>query len=380
MTLNVVPFEVHVPDSDLHDLKSRLRASRWPDPAPGPSWSQGTDLDYLRNLVDYWVEKFDWRVQEQWLNTYDHFTTEIDGAHIHFVHHRTGKPALILSHGWPSTFAEMLLLVDRLSGHFDLVVPSLPGYVFSTRPALASMGRASVAHLWHKLMQGLGYERYGACGADFGAGVATYMALEDPARITGIHLSTPELSPYTGPGTAPLSSIEKAYVDHLDRWDETERGYSAIQSTRPQTLGYALADSPVGLAAWLLEKWRAWSDSGGDVDAHFGRDFLLTTITLYWATNSITSSMRDYFDSRWHTNPIGPSDYVQAPMAMAVFANEFIPEGEPPREWYERLYNVQRWTVFRRGGHFAAVEEPDRLANDIREHFRGRFGNSQSSR
>ena len=380
MKLNVVPYEVDVPDSVLLDLRSRLRASRWPDPAPGPSWSQGTDLDYLRDLVEYWVEKFDWRVQEQRLNTYDHFITEIDGARIHFVHHRTGKPALILTHGWPSTFAEMLSLVDRLSGHFDLVVPSLPGYVFSTRPELASMGRASVAHLWHELMQGLGYEQYGACGADFGAGVATYMALEDPARITGIHLSTPELSPYTGPGSAPLSSAEKAYVEHLDRWDETERGYSAIQSTRPQTLGYGLADSPVGLAAWLLEKWRAWSDCRGDVDALFGRDFLLTTITLYWATNSITSSMRDYFDSRWHTNPIGPGDYVQAPMAMAVFANEFIPEGEPPREWYERLYNVQRWTVFQRGGHFAAVEEPDRLANDIREHFRRVLGPSQPSR
>jgi pimeloyl-ACP methyl ester carboxylesterase len=380
MKLNVVPFEVDVPDSVLLDLRSRLRASRWPDPAPGPSWSQGTDLDYLRDLVDYWVEKFDWRIQEQRLNAYHHFTTEIDGARIHFVHHRTGKPALILSHGWPSTFAEMLPLVDRLSGQFDLVVPSLPGYVFSTRPALAGLGRASVAHLWHELMQGLGYERYGACGADFGAGVATYMALEDPARITGIHLSTPELSPYTGPGAAPLSSTEQAYVDHLDRWDETERGYSAIQSTRPQTLGYALADSPVGLAAWLLEKWRAWSDSRGDVDALFGRDFLLTTITLYWATNSITSSMRDYFDSRWHTIPIGPDDYVQPPMAMAVFANEFVPEGEPPREWYERLYNVQRWTVFGHGGHFAAVEEPDRLANDIREHFRALSRKSESSR
>ncbi|MDT5237392.1 MAG: hypothetical protein QOF47_3379 [Mycobacterium sp.] len=380
MKLNVVPYEIDVPDSVLLDLRSRLRASRWPDPAPGPSWSQGTDLDYLRDLVDYWVEKFDWRVQEQRLNTYDHFTTEIDGARIHFVHHRTGKPALILTHGWPSTFAEMLPLVDRLSGHFDLVVPSLPGYVFSTRPELASMGRASVAHLWHELMQGLGYARYGACGADFGAGVATYMALEDPARITGIHLSTPELSPYIGPGSTPLSSAEKAYVDHLDRWDETERGYSAIQSTRPQTLGYALADSPVGMAAWLLEKWRAWSDSRGDVDAYFGRDFLLTTITLYWATNSITSSMRDYFDNRWHTSPIGPGDYVQPPMAMAVFANEFIPEGEPPREWYERLYNVQRWTVFGHGGHFAAVEEPDRLANDIREHFRALSATSESLR
>jgi hypothetical protein len=160
-------------------------------------------------------------------------------------------------------------------------------------------------------------------------------------------------------------------VDHIARWDETERGYSAIQSTRPQTLGYALNDSPVGLAAWLVEKWRAWSDSGGDVDAHIGRDDLLTTLTLYWVTGSITSSMRDYVDNRWHGTTTGPDDRVRVRTAMAVFANEFVPEGEPPRSFYERLYDIERWSVFPRGGHFAATEEPDLLATDIREFFCG---------
>jgi pimeloyl-ACP methyl ester carboxylesterase len=221
-------------------------------------------------------------------------------------------------------------------------------------------------------MQGLGYPTYGACGGDFGAGVATSMALTEPDRMTGIHLSTPEVSPYLGPGSAPLSPVEQAYVDHVARWDETERGYSAIQSTRPQTLGYGLHDSPAGLAAWLVEKWRAWSDSDGDVDAHIGRDNLLTTITLYWATGSITSSMRDYVDNRWHGSRIGPDDRVRVPTAMAVFANEFVPEGEPPRSFFERLYDIQRWTVFDRGGHFAATEVPDLLAGDIRAHFSGR--------
>jgi pimeloyl-ACP methyl ester carboxylesterase len=285
------------------------------------------------------------------------------------VHARSGKPALVLTHGWPSTFAEMLPLVDRLRHDFDLVVPSLPGYAFSSRPAHVGVDRTFTAGLWHRLMQGLGYSAYGACGGDFGAGVATAMALTDPARMTGIHLSTPEVSPYLGPGSAPLTADEQAYLDHVARWDETERGYSAIQSTRPQTLGYALNDSPVGLAAWLVEKWRAWSDSGGDVDARLGRDHLLTTITLYWATGSITSSMRDYVDNRFHGHPIGPDDRVRVPTAMAVFPHEFVPEGEPPRSLVERLYDITRWTVLPRGGHFAAAEEPDLLADDIRAHF-----------
>jgi pimeloyl-ACP methyl ester carboxylesterase len=166
-----------------------------------------------------------------------------------------------------------------------------------------------------------------------------------------------------------LTAPEQAYADHVARWDTTERGYSAVQSTRPQTLGYGLNDSPAGLAAWVLEKWRSWSDSGGDVDGHFGRDTLLTMLTIWWATESITSSMRDYYDNRWYGAPLGPGDYVTVPTAIAVFANEFVPEGEPPRSWYERLYAIRRWSVFPRGGHFAALEEPDLLADDIARFF-----------
>jgi pimeloyl-ACP methyl ester carboxylesterase len=369
MALRITPYDVSVDASVLDDLRARLRTTRWPDPAPGPAWSQGTDLDYLRDLVDYWQHGFDWRAQEERLNGYDHYVAEIDDARIHYVHATSGKPPLVLTHGWPSSFAELLPLVDRLSDQFDLVVPSLPGYAFSSRPSRVGVDRAEVARLWHRLMQGLGYDRYGAHGGDFGAGVATCMALADPARVTGIHLSTPELTPYLGPGSAPLTAEERAYLEQVERWDETERGYSAIQSTRPQSLGYALTDSPVGLAAWLVEKWRAWSDSNGDVDTQIGRDHLLTTITLYWVTGSITTSMRDYYDNRWHSVALGPDDVVTTPTAMAVFAHEFVPEGQPPREFYERLYNIERWTVFPRGGHFAASEEPDLLAGDIRAHF-----------
>ena len=213
--LSIRPYEIHVAGSVLDDLRSRLRSTRWPDPAPGPAWGQGTDLDYLQDLVAYWAEDFDWRAQERRLNAYGHFVAQIDGVDVHFVHHRSGKPPLILTHGWPSSFVELLPLVDRLSEHFDLVVPSLPGYAFSSRLPQVGVDRRYVAGLWHRLLQGLGYERYGAHGGDFGAGVATFMALTEPARMTGIHLSTPEVFPYLGPGSATLSPVEQAYLDHV---------------------------------------------------------------------------------------------------------------------------------------------------------------------
>ena len=372
--VRVEPFVIEVSDGALDDLRERIHRTRWPTPAPGVPWAQGTDLGYLRDLLAYWADGFDWRAREQWLNRFQHRVADVDGVRIHFVHRRgaDGAVPLVLTHGWPSTFVELLSLVDRLGDRFDLVVPSLPGYAFSQRPARVGVDRAFVAQLWHQLMQGLGYERYGAHGGDFGAGVATHMALSQPERVIGIHLSTSEMWPYAGPGSPPLTIEEQAYVDHVARWDETERGYSSVQSTRPQTLGYGLNDSPAGLAAWVLEKWRSWSDSGGDLDARFGRDYLLTMLTVWWVTESITSSMRDYYDNRWHGRPMGPSDFVEVPTAIAVFANEFVPEGEPPRSWYERLYNIRRWTVHPRGGHFAAAEEPDLLAHDIAEFFADR--------
>jgi len=220
-------------------------------------------------------------------------------------------------------------------------------------------------------MRELGYERYGAYGSDFGAGVATFMALDDPAAMLGVHLSNLELEPYTGPGSRPLSEAETGYVAAMRRWDDVERGYSAIQSTKPQTAGYGLNDSPAGLAAWVLEKWRSWSDSGGDLGAHFSRDLLLTVVTVFWVTETITSSMRNYFDNRWFGAAIGLHDFVDVPTAVAVFANHFVHEGTPPREWAERLYNIRRWTPMPRGGHFAAVEEPALLARDIAAFFAG---------
>jgi pimeloyl-ACP methyl ester carboxylesterase len=375
------PFTIRVPDEVLSDLRSRILNTRWPDPAPGVAWTQGTDLEYLKRLVNYWADGFDWRAQERRLNAFKHFRAKIGDIRVHFVHEpaRQGNGIpLILSHGWPSSFLELLPLVPLLTdpkAHgidgpaFDLVIPSLPGYGFSQRPARANY--RTIARMWHELMQGLGYERYGAGGGDFGAGVATSMAIENPAPMIGIHLTTMELRPPTGEGTRALTEAENAYVSRLRQWDEVERGYSAIQSTRPQTLGYALNDSPAGLAAWILEKWRSWSDSGGDLEARFSRDFLLTMLTLYWVTETITPSMRDYFDNRWHAAEIRPGDRVRVPAGFANFDHNYVSEGSPPREWAERLYDVRRWTSMPRGGHFAAAEEPELLARDIAAFFAG---------
>jgi pimeloyl-ACP methyl ester carboxylesterase len=252
---------------------------------------------------------------------------------------------------------------------FDVIIPSLPGYGFSERPARTGVNYRYIAGLWHRLMRGLGYERYGAQGGDFGAGVATFMALDDSEPMIGLHLNTLEISPYTGPGSRPLSEAERAYLERYEAWWQAEGGYKAIQSTKPQTLGYALNDSPAGLAAWILEKWRAWADSHGNLTACFSPEFLLITLTIYWATQTITPSMRDYFDNRWSGSMLGVDDVIQVPTGFAVFAHQFSDDGEPPREWAERLYNVRQWTVMPSGGHFAATEESERLARDIAAFF-----------
>lgn len=379
MPVRAEPFRIHVSDGALSDLRARIRNTRWPPPAPGTPWEQGTDLGYLQRLLEYWPNGFDWRAREAELNRFHHFRAGIDGVDIHFVHEKAkrgnGVP-LILTHGWPSAFIEMLPLVPLLTdpgAHgidgpaFDVVIPSLPGYGFSQRPERANY--RVVAALWHRLMRGLGFRRYGAGGGDFGAGVTTFMALDDPEPLIGIHLSTPEMSPVLGEGSRPLSAAERAYLADRQRWDDVERGYSSVQSTKPQTLGTALSDSPAGLAAWLVEKWRSWSDSRGDPDARFSRDFLLTLITLYWVTGTITTSMRDYFDNRWHGIALTPGDFVRVPTGIANFHAQFVSEGDPPREWAERLYDVRRWTRMPAGGHFAAAEEPELLARDIAAFF-----------
>jgi pimeloyl-ACP methyl ester carboxylesterase len=354
----VEPFRIHVPDEILGDLRARLRQTRWPDQVPGIGWKQGTEREWLQRLVSYWANDFDWRVWEQKLNALDHFTWE----GIHFVYQRAasgqGLP-LILTHGWPSSFLDYIDLLPRLEG-FDVVVPSLPGYGFSPRPPHVGINYRYVSERWHRLMAELGYSRYGAAGNDFGSGVTTLLALDHPESLIGIHLTTLEsdLTPIID--DCDLSDVERSYLAVSRSWDATERGYSSIQSTKPQTVGYGLNDSPAGLAAYIGEKWHSWSDVTPD------DDFLCATLTLYWATQTITSSMRDYWDNRWY--PLGRS-YVQTATAFAVFANQTVPEGEPPRSYLERVYNIQRWTIFPRGGHFAPAEQPEAVAGDLSTFF-----------
>jgi pimeloyl-ACP methyl ester carboxylesterase len=371
--VEVEPFAIAIDDQVLEDLRARIRTTRWPEPAPGEPWGQGTDLEYLQEVLAYWADGFDWRARERELNELSHFRADVDGVRIHFVHERApggdGIP-LILTHGWPSSFLELLGLVPFLRDTFDLVIPSLPGYGFSERPARTGVTTRYTAGLWHRLMRGLGYERYGAQGGDWGAGVSTFMALDDPEPMIGLHLSNLDNDPYTGPGSRPLSEAERAYVSDWQRWVDEEHAYSAIQSTRPQTLAYGLNDSPAALAAWIIEKWRAWSDCGGDVESRFSRDFLVTNVTLYWVTRTIATSIRDYFDNnRSAETTIGPDDFVRVPTAVTSFSRHFAPEGVPPREWAERLYDVRRFTPMPRGGHFPATEEPELLASDVAAFF-----------
>jgi len=382
--VRIQPFSVAVDAAVIDDLRARIRATRLPEAAPSEPWAQGTDRDWLEELLTYWADRFDWQATERGLNRFAHYRAHIGEDVVHFVHERArhgrGIP-LVLGHGWPSCFAELLPLVPLLTdpdGHgidgpaFHVVVPSLPGYGFSPRPAVAGgVTYRYVASLWHQLMRGLGYARYAAGGGDFGSGIATFMAIDDPGPLIGLHITNLELTPWTGPGSRPLSTAEQAYLEQAARWDQAERGYTAIQSTKPQTLGYALNDSPAGLAAWILEKWRSWSDCRADLAYRFSKDFLLTVVTVYWVTSTITSSMRDYYDNRrWQGEPrLGSDDIVRVPTAVAVFPRTLIPEGEPPREWAERLYDIHRWTVMPRGGHFAPAEEPELLARDIAAFF-----------
>jgi pimeloyl-ACP methyl ester carboxylesterase len=373
------PFQIHVPDEVLEDLRERLARTRWPDELADAGWEYGTNRDELQGLVGHWLRSFDWRKQEEKLNAFPHFRARLDATNVHFIHARGRGPrplAIVLTHGWPSTFFEMLKLVPLLTdpaAHggdpadaFDVVVPSLPGYGFSDAPAAAGLAGDGIAALWVRLMDELGYARFGAHGGDIGAGITTRLGLRHADRLVGIHL-TAVAGPYRGPGSPPVTPEEEAYLEGARRWGEEEGGYSHLQRTRPQTPAYALNDSPAGLAAWVVEKWRAWSDCGGDLERRFTRDELLTNVTLYWATGTIGSSMRLYREGRLHGRPFGPADRVTVPTGVALFPADIE---NPPRSWAERTYIVERWTRMPRGGHFAALEEPELLARDLREFFR----------
>ncbi len=373
------PFTAHFPDEVLDDLHSRLAHTRWPEPLPYPGWTSGADLGYMRVLVDYWANSFDWRAQERRLNSFPQFTAEIDGQIIHFVHQRGRGPhpfPLVLTHGWPSSYVELLKLVPLLTDPagnggderdgFDVVVPSLPGFAFSGRPERPGVCTSrNIANLWARLMtEYLGYARFGAQGQDIGAAATISLAAHHADSVAGVHLTGILAFP---PGDRPLSEEGRAFLERQERWRNIEGGYSHQQGTWPQTLAYGLTDSPAGLAAWIVDKFRAWSDCDGDVERRFTKDELLTNVTLYWVTGSINSSFLFYYDSQ-HDTALWGSSYVDVPLGVALFPKDNPITG--PREWAERTYNIMRWTEMPRGGHFPAAEEPQLLATELREFFR----------
>lgn len=379
------PFTVDVPEEVLDDLARRLGRARFPDELRGADWTYGTNLAYLRQLVEYWRTGYDWRAQERILNGFPQFTMHVDGLDVHFIHRRSPEPdalPLILIHGWPGTFFEFWKTVERLAdpvSHggsagdaFHVIVPSLPGYGFSERPRRQGHSRVRTARMFMEVMARLGYERYAIQAGDVGASVAAQMALADRARVVGLHLNSCSGQP-PDPDNPHAGLTDEEIERMRDRrayFGDDERGYQRIQGTRPQTLGYGLNDSPVGLAAWIVEKYRTWCDCGGDPEAVFTKDELLTTVMIYWVTQTATSAARYYYEGQHIPEPpYAPlARRVEAPTGCTVFPGEL---GFSPRSWAETRFNVQRFTYMERGGHFAALEQPELFTEELRAFYRG---------
>jgi pimeloyl-ACP methyl ester carboxylesterase len=376
----IQPFTLRIAQSELNDLKLRLAATRWIESIDDDSWREGTSLNFMRHLVDYWRDRFDWRAQEARLNAFPHFIAGIDGQRIHFIHQRGKGPSpmpLILTHGWPGSFVEMLDIIPYLtdparfggseSDAFDVIVPSLPGYGFSSAPTVPGVGAGQTARLWAALMGKLGYGRFALQGGDLGAGVSSWLARLYPARVIGLHLNfiPGSYRPYID-DKQPLTEEEQDFAGQSAAWANEQGAYGHVQGTRPQSLAFALNDSPAGLAAWIAEKFRAWSDCDGDLEKAISLDVLLTNISLYWFTRTIGSSFRMYVEGRRNPLLLSAGERISPPLAVAHFPKE-LPM--PPQSWVRRGYNLQRWSSMPHGGHFAALERPQELAADIRRFF-----------
>jgi pimeloyl-ACP methyl ester carboxylesterase len=380
--MHVEPFRNAVPDAVLTDLRERLARTRFPDEVPGSGWTYGTNLAYLRELVAYWRDRYDWRAAEARLNAFPQFRATVGGLGIHFIHARGIGPKplpLVITHGWPGSVAEFQEIIGPLSDParhggdpadaFDVVAPSMPGYGFSDHPAEPGMQPERIAALWAELMDGLGYRRFGAQGGDWGAMVTTYLGAKHAERVAGIHLNLIIAFPEDrkNPPMDGVTQEELADLMRMPQFLREETGYQRIQGTKPQTLAYALNDSPAGLAAWIVEKFRSWSDCDGDVERRFSKDQLLTNIMLYWVPETANASCRLYYEAQ-HADMFPPAGFrVEVPTGCALFPGEMF---KPPRVWAEKMFNVQRWTRFPSGGHFAAMEEPKPFVEDVRAFFR----------
>jgi pimeloyl-ACP methyl ester carboxylesterase len=375
-----VPFTLHVPDEAIADLRERLARTRFPDQAPGEPWTYGTDVGYMQALVRYWQNDFDWRAAEARLNALPQYKVSLDGIDLHLIHvpgKGPGPCPLLLAHGWPGSVLEFLEIIPRLTDParfggdpadaFTVVAPSLPGYGLSFAPGQERFGVEQIADCFADLMTALGYQRFAAQGGDWGAFVTSRLGHAYAERMIGIHLNLLPLRRDPAMVADPTRD-ERAYLEELKVFLKEETGYQWIQGTRPQTLAFALSDSPVGLAAWIIEKFRAWSDCGGDLESVFTKDQLLANIALYWFTGAIGSSFWPYYARMHGPWPIPDGATIDVPTGYAAFPREIL---RPPRSMAERVFtDIRRWTVMRKGGHFAAMEQPEALADDIRAFFR----------
>lgn len=372
------PFTIDVPEEVLDDLRDRLSRTRFPDELENVGWDYGTPLSYLKELTSYWRDEFDWRAQEQRLNTFDQYKTQIDGLDIHFIHQRSAEMnalPLIITHGWPGSVAEFEQIIGPLTDPvthggsaddaFHVVAPSMPGYGFSDKPRSRGFGPEQIADVNAALMARLGYDQYALQGGDWGAIVSRWHAFKHPELVVGLHLNMLIAGPPEGVED-PTEGVPKAELMRMQERAEffqgPETGYSSIQGTKPQTLGYGLTDSPAGQAAWIVEKFKTWCDCDGHPETIFTKDQLLTNIMLYWVTKSATSSARLYYESA-HASPTQRVGRVEVPTAGAIFPHELF---YSPRSWAEASYNLQRWTEMPKGGHFAAMEQPELFVEDLR--------------
>ncbi len=376
------PFQTHISEDVLTDLRSRLAATRWPDEIENDDWAWGTNRAYLQDLCTYWQRDFDWPAQEARINAFAQYTAEVDGLTLHFIHEKgkgSTRTPLLLIHGWPDSFVRFLSLIPLLTapdadGHsFDVVVPSIPGYAFSEKPFKPGMNPKKIAGLFAELMDGaLGYKKFISHGGDWGSTITEQLGLHYEENLLGLHLTdVPHhhgMLPVEDPG-----ADEKAYLAETKAWVEKEGAYFKEQSTKPQTVGYALNDSPAGLAAWIIEKFHTWTDNDGKPEDAVPREVLLTNLTLYWATQTATSSARIYYEANRamqqaqtllaNLNPFSKEgSKSKPPAAFALFPKDI---SHPPKDFAERFFNVQRWTKMKRGGHFPALEQPDLLAADL---------------
>lgn len=380
----VTPFEISISDEEIADLQQRLALTRLPDQLNDISWEYGTDLAYMREVLSYWQNDFDWREQESQLNQFDQYKTDIDGLNMHFIHQRSANSEaipLLIVHGWPGSIAEFTKIIGPLTDpvahggdvtdSFHVIAPSLPGFGFSDTPSATGYSPERIALILAQLMERIGYERYAIAGGDWGAIINRHLANHYPDRLIGMHsnmiLAGP---PADETQRRNVTDAEDAARRARQAYMANEVAYQQIQGTKPQTLGYGLNDSPLGLAAWIIEKFHGWTDmpqgSDGYLDNHFTKDELLTNVSIYWFNNNITSSTRIYYENR-NTPAQKEMEFINVPTGAAIFPAElFI----VPRAWAEAAYDLRHWTVMEQGGHFAALEQPELYLNDVREFFR----------